>query len=247
MWQKLLRFMISGGCAIGAAVALINTTGYSTAVADHDLYLPLLYKLPGPNLPGDGLLHNPSFEEGWTDLPPAPGYLINQQPHAWTLTWIKPGRPLYDSSDLAGGVPECVHKLSDQLPPDEQPGGPNALILDGRVTYKLFHASAPFGAELRQTIYGLEPGTNWQLIVPIQVHLHDDTDPYGAEAGVWVNEVGGWVNGVNMGDRTWYEHVVAFTVPANGQAAVVLRVKSKWPRAKDFFVDHLRLLEIGKR
>ncbi|MCA9959421.1 MAG: hypothetical protein KC443_10330 [Anaerolineales bacterium] len=251
MWQKLIRFVVISLVIWGAVygvraqvdeeTAVTPTETASNTAADLYLYLPILMALPAPIQPGDGRLHNPSFEEGWTDLPPAPGYLINQQPQAWTLTWIEPGQPLYNSTDLAAGVPECVHKLNDQLPPDEQLGGPHALILDGETTYKLFHANAPFGAELRQTIYGLTPGTHWQITVPMQVHLHEDPDPFGAEAGVWVNGVGSWVNGAEMGDRAWYEHVVSFTVPANGQAEVVIRVKSKWPRAKDFFTDYLRL------
>ncbi len=75
------------------------------------------------------LLENGSFEdEGWTDLSP----VGNQQPVSWTLTWVEPGELLYDSdNDRAEVIPECVHKGSDQLPPDEQLGTPGALILDG--------------------------------------------------------------------------------------------------------------------
>lgn len=224
--------------AWGTAVIQAVLPAATVTATDYVLYLPVGFK---PSIPGDGRLHNPSFEEGWTDLPPVSGSLINQQPNAWTLTWVEPGQPLYDSSDLAGGIPECVHKLSDQLPPDEQLGGAHALILDGDTTYKLFHATAAFAAELRQTIYGLPPGSHWEIIVPIQVHLHDDTDPYAAETGVWVNGVGGWVNGAAMEDHTWYEHIIPFTVPQSGQAEIVIRVKSKWSHAKDFFIDYLRL------
>lgn len=184
---------------------------------------------------------NPSFEDGWTDLPPEPGYLINQQPNSWLLSWVPVGQPLYDDpSSLSGGVPECKHILWWQLPPNEQPGGEDALILDGLTTYKMFHATAPFGSELRQTITNLVPGSSWRLVVPIQVHLYGDTDPYTAESGVWVNGVGGWANAGVMGDRNWYEHGVLFTVPANGQIEIVIRVKSKWD-GKGFFIDALRM------
>jgi len=37
------------------------------------------------------MLKNPSFEDGWQDLPPAPGNLTNQQPAGWTLRWLEPG------------------------------------------------------------------------------------------------------------------------------------------------------------
>ncbi len=184
---------------------------------------------------------NPSFEEGWTDLPPAPGWLINQQPNGWLLSWVPIGQPLYDDpGTLSQGVPECLHKYWWQLPPNEWPGAPNALVLDGDVTYKMFHATAPFGSELRQTITGLTPGTTWRLVVPIQVHLYGDLDPYTAESGVWVNGIGGWANAGVMGDRTWYLHELLFTVPANGQIELIVRVKSKWS-GKSFFIDALRI------
>ncbi len=186
-------------------------------------------------------INNPSFEDGWTNLPPEPGHLINQQPHGWQLSWVPIGEPLYDDpNSLSGGVPECIHLFWYQLPPNEQPGGEDALILDGDLTYKMFHGFAPFGSELRQTIIGLQPGTTWRLVVPLQVHLYGDTDPYTAESGVWVNGVGGWANAGVMGDRNWYEHGVLFTVPANGQIEIVVRVKSKWT-GKTFFIDALRM------
>lgn len=196
------------------------------------------------------MLKNGSFEEPWTDLPPQPGYLINQQPAGWTLTWVEQGETLYDSQDKADGIPECVHKLSTQLPPNEQLGAENALILDGSVTYKIFHFAAPFGAELRQTVRGLQPGTKGTLKAPILAVLYDEQDEYGIETGAWVDTVGSdnsqdwdgaWVTGRKMGDRNWYTHEVEFTVPASGTVTVIVRVKGKWARPKDFFFDNITL------
>jgi hypothetical protein len=190
------------------------------------------------------MLRNGNFMEGWETLDPLPeaNFLRNQRPRGWQLAWLKPGTPLYDDPNTrATGIPECVHKLSTQLPPDEQRGQPKALILDGDTTYKIFSATAPFGATLSQTVTGLEPGSEATLTVPIQTHLHGDPDPHGAEAGVWVNGEGGWVNGATMGDRKWHEHVVRFDVPPSGTAEIVIRVKSKWARPKDFFFDGITL------
>lgn len=187
------------------------------------------------------MLQNGSFEEGWTDLPPVSGNLINQQPQGWTLRWIEPGESLFGANDQAGGIPECVHKLAHQLPPNEQPGGPDALILDGSATYKIFHSGAAFGAELTQTVSGLTPGSQATLTVPILAVLYGETDPFGAESGVWVNGEGAWVHSGTMGNRNWFEHEVTFTVPDDGQVEIAIRVKSKWPRPKDFFLDHIRL------
>ena len=190
------------------------------------------------------MLKNGNFSEEWETLPALPeaGFLRNQRPNHWQLEWLKPGNPLYDDpNSRVQGIPECVHKLSEQLPPHEQLGAANALILDGKATYKIFSFGAAFGAALSQTVTGLQPGSQAMLTVPIQVHLHGETDDYGAESSVWVNGEGGWVNGKVMGDRKWYEHKVEFTVPDNGTAEIVIRVKSKWNKAKDFFFDGIKL------
>ena len=188
------------------------------------------------------MLQNGNFMAGWETLPHVDGYLQNQRPYHWQLEWLTPGQPLYDDPNTqAQGIPECVHKLSTQLPPHEQLGALNALILDGDTTYKIFSATAPFGATLSQTVTGLKPNTQATLTVPIQTHLHGETDAYGAESGVWVNGEGEWVNGFHMGDRQWYRHIISFTVPASGQAEIVIRVKSKWAKAKDFFFDAITL------
>lgn len=187
------------------------------------------------------MLKNGSFTEGWTNMPPAPGNLINQQPNGWTLRWINPGEPLFDSQDKATGVPECVHKLAGQLPAHEQLGAPNALILAGNATYKIFHFGGAFGAELKQTVAGLQPGSKATLTAPVLAVLYNDPDPFAAESGVWVDGQGRWVNGGEMGSRTWYRHKVEFTVPDSGQVTIAIRVKSKWPRKKDFFIDGVTL------
>ena len=192
------------------------------------------------------MLKNGAFIEGWTDLPPAPGSLINQQPKGWQLSWVEQGQALYDSNDKASGVPECVHKLAQQLPPNEQRGAKDALILVGDTTYKIFHFGAPFAAELKQTVTGLKPGSNARLTVPILAVLYGETDPYGAESGVWVNGEGEWVNGDGMGNRKWFRHVREFTIPQNGAADIVIRFKSKWPRKKDFFIDGVELEAVAQ-
>ena len=155
------------------------------------------------------MLKNGSFTEGWLDMPPY-GNLINQQPNGWILRWIEPGNSLFGAGDKAGGVPECVHKLARQLPPNEQLGAKDALILAGDTTYKVFHAGSPFGVELKQVVTGLKPGSEATLTVPILAVLHNEPDPYGAESGVWVNGQGSWVNGGQMGDRSWYRHQQTF-------------------------------------
>ena len=191
------------------------------------------------------MLKNGTFTEGWMDMPPY-GNLINQQPNGWILRWVEPGNSLFGAGDKAQGVPECVHKLAKQLPPNEQLGAKDALILAGDVTYKVFHAGSPFGVELKQVVTGLKPGSEATLTVPILVVLNNDPDPYGAESGVWINGQGKWVNGGEMGNRRWHHHQQTFTVPDNGTAIIEIRLKSKWARPKDFFIDGITLeAEVG--
>ena len=186
------------------------------------------------------MLKNGSFTEGWMDLPPF-GNLINQQPNGWIMRWVAPGNSLFGAGDKAEGVPECVHKLAKQLPPNEQLGAKDALILAGDTTYKIFHSGSPFGVELKQVVTGLLPGSEATLTVPVLAVLYDEPDPFGAESGVWVNGQGKWVNGGKMGNRKWFRHKLTFTVPDNGTAIIEIRVKSKWQRKKDFFIDGITL------
>jgi hypothetical protein len=186
-----------------------------------------------PNNP----LANGSFEDGWETI-----QFGNQRPNEWDISWVQPGDPLYDSPDLASGVCECVHKLENQLPPSERPGGSDPLILDGTVTYKIFNAAQSFGTQLHQTISGLPVGAEYTLSVPLRTHLYGDTDPFGAEAGVWVDGVGDWSNGAEMGDRKWCKHELTFTVPSDGSIDIDVRVKSKYQSTKDFFMDDFRLV-----
>lgn len=187
------------------------------------------------------MLKNGSFEDGWTDMPPAPGFLINQQPNGWTVRWIEPGESLFDVEDKASGVPECIHKLSSQLPHNERQGGSEALILDGDTVYKIFHFAGSFGTELKQTVTGLKPGTIATLTVPVLAVTYNQTDPYGTESGVWINGEGEWRNGNDMKNRKWFYHNVEFEVPANGTAVIEIRFKNKWPTKKDFFIDNITL------
>ncbi len=198
---------------------------------------PTLTPTPSPTPDPDNPLRNPSFENpNWSDLDS-----IKQQPADWTLTFVQPGQPLYDSPDPATGSCECVHKWDWQLPSHERPGGEDPLILgNGELTFKIFSGQA-FGTQLSQTLF-LEPGSRWTLTVPLRVHLYGDVDPYAAESSVWVNNEGAWALGTEMGNRKWCKHVNTFTVPADGRVQIDIRVKNKYPNVKDFFIDELSLL-----
>lgn len=212
---------------------------------------------------GPNLLANGSFEEGWTDLPPVDGSLINQEPHGWELTWLEKGQEVWDLRTIhpddpqvgvVSGIAEMIHKLNHQLPPEEQAGGPKALILEGTAVYKMFHRGAAFGSQLYQAV--TLPAGTYRLTVPVQLHWHENLDPndptwdtFTAESGVWVviggTPQGGWATARDMGDRRWFYHVVEFTLPAQTEVGVLIRVKSIYRSPKDFFVDAVWLEKIG--
>ena len=262
---------------LGAAVFgwLASGTSRPAALADGQsggILLPIVLRpantptptpRPTPIPPADGnWIANGSFEDGWSDLPPVEGFLINQNPNGWELSWLERGEEVWDLRTIhpddpivgiVSGVAEMIHKLSHQLPPDEQLGGPKALILDGSAVYKMFHRGAAFGSQLTQTVQ-LPAGT-YRLTVPVQLHWHENLDPddptwdtYTAESGVWAlydgQQEGGWATARDMGDRQWYEHVVEFTLPAEQDVAVLIRVKSIYWSPKDFFVDAVTLESI---
>ena len=199
---------------------------------------------PSPTTPSTGPsnpLKNGSFENGWSNMAPAPGNLINQQPTDWTVSWIPQGSRLWEFHELSNGVPEALHKLASQLPAHEQIGEPNALLLDGDAVYKIFHFGASFGAELKQTITGLTPGDQYVLTVPVLMIQHNTSEGYAAASGVFINGSGTWQWDETVGDRSWYTHTIDITVPDDGVVDIEIRVMSKWTK-KDFFIDDIKMV-----
>jgi hypothetical protein len=186
---------------------------------------------------------NGSFELGWTSV--EVGSTKNQIPNHWGLTWIPIGQPLRSSGAFVGvdhdpvfetseTIPECVHKLSHQLPEHEQPGGSDPLILDGDTMFKVFSFVRPFGVRLHQTFEA--KGT---LIIPIRVHQHGDGSPGAAAWRVTVNGVSqGWQTfGRGFEDRKW-----AFAkIQVDGQVDLAIDLESRSLAGIDFFIDHVHV------
>lgn len=246
--------------AAGVAHAIEGAGGVNLPIVLKPANTPTPTPRPTPVPPPDGnWIVNGSFEDGWTDLPPVEGFLINQNPNGWTLSWLERDEEVWDLRTIhpddpkvgvVSGVAEMIHKLSHQLPPDEQLGGPKALILDGSAVYKMFHRGAAFGSQLTQTVR--LPAGAYRLTVPVQLHWHENLDPddptwdtYTAESGVWVlfdgQQVGGWATARDMGDRQWYTHMIEFQLDEETEIEVLLRVKSIYLSPKDFFIDAVTL------
>ncbi|MEZ4517225.1 MAG: hypothetical protein R3C44_10430 [Chloroflexota bacterium] len=209
---------------------------------------------PTPDPNSDNLIVNGSFEDGWTDIYSPVDNQLKQQPTGWVLSWLEKGEKLYDDPvNEARSLPECLHKPYWTLPENEWLGGPNALILDGDYTYKMFNRGNSFGSELLQMV-SLPAGT-YRLTVPVQLHWQENLDPndptwdtYTAESGAWIvangQKMGQWANAREMGDREWYYHEVEFTLNSPAEIEVLLRFKSKYAN-KDFFIDAVLLEAIN--
>lgn len=186
-------------------------------------------------------MKNLSFEDGWETLPPTgnAGWLQNQRPNHWQLTILPPGTELWDSEDKATGESECVHKLAHQLPPSEQPGGSDPLVLDGETVYKVFHSGAAYGVELRQTVEGLKPGSSATAVVWIRVHDHKGTDPYGAEFQMISNGKGQWwhKDAGQLVNFKWVKRQHTRTIGDDGRFELVIQLKTKYQLPVDWFLD----------
>lgn len=207
------------------------------------------------------LLTNPSFEansaaENWpTDQHG------NQTPPGWEIAWIPKDAPMKYTHKWQGGTlvpafgsgtPEAVHKLARQLPPNEQFGEIQALLLDdGLAVYKVFGTHDAFGFFLRQTIKG-QPGAEAIVRVPILGETHDQ--PTNA-AGMLEDDH--FLAEVRMGNRfdvrnysmmrerheipgnhrAWNMFSVIAVMPENGELPLEVYLQQNWSGNTDFFID----------
>lgn len=202
------------------------------------------------------LLYNPSFELGWQDV------IYHgrscQVPNGYTLSVAAIGSRLLSAGAFVGvdhdpaletarTIPEIVHKLTSQLPPDERAGGSHALILDGLKTFKGFIGNLPYSYTLSQTLSGLTPGATVALTIPVQVHYNPkpggDGSPgacafrafCGATEGAWLTF------GSGLSDRQWSTVTLYAIVPADGNLTVGATFESRSEAGIDFFTDAWRL------
>ncbi len=195
------------------------------------------------------LLQNPSFELGWTNVPV--GATVNQRPTGWYIGWLPIGAELKSAGAFPGDhlpilevaltIPECVHIHSLQLPPDEQPGGEDALILDGEYVYKIFAFGNPFSATLYQVVH-VPDGSRVTLRVPIQVHQHNDGSHGAATCRVCVDtDCTQWLTfDAGIDDRQWMTYTVT-TTAIGGACSVYIDVESRAEAGIDFFIDNASL------
>ena len=199
------------------------------------------------------LLENGSFERGWRDVLVPGTSTINQEPDGWTLTWLNPGDPLR-SADWVGPddeplylfaetIPECCHKLNYQLPPDQQFGGVDAVVLEGEHVFKVFSSVRAFGVRLMQVVNGLEPGRRVVFEVPARVHHHGDGSPGAAVWRIGIDHADGpWLTfHEDFNDREYLTFGMDATVADDGVMLVCIDLESRALAGIDFFIDNVRL------
>lgn len=190
---------------------------------------------------------NWSFENGWTDLPPVQGDLINQKPNDWAISWLDIGQTGYAINQKTGQyptiatIPECLHKLASQLPPNEQPGGPDALILDGKHVYKMFARGGPWSAQLMQTISGLKPSALIKVQWPVQVHYQDvlnEDSPDDIEIWLGVGQdLYKFFAIPDLPDREWVILEGEGYTDNMGTVDIGISIQTKWANNRDVFTD----------
>jgi len=204
---------------------------------------------------------NLSFELGWEDVvigasQGQPGRMA-QRPYGWLISARPVGSLLLSAGVFPGDhppvletvktIPEVRHIRKDQLPPEERPGGPKALILDGEWTFKVFSAYSPYSFTMETYLAsedtGAEPGDIVQLTVPVCVHYH----PYPGGDGslgacrwrVIANGAGGtWhTYQFNIEDRRWHREQIEAKTDAQGGVALRIDLESASEAGITYFVD----------
>lgn len=187
-----------------------------------------------------------SFEDGWQDDPLQPDR--RQIPNGFSLEIIKSGTPLPYGNANATGEVEAMHRLNGQLPPDEQRGGENALVLDGEHTYKIQAVRMATGTSLIKRFATTNPV---EVSVPVQCHYqapdsYNRVPPLESEdvyAVLLLNgEEAARLQFPELRDRTWMV-LEGTAVPLNGIVTVELRFVTKWQNSRDLWTDLWRVIE----
>lgn len=208
---------------------------------------------------------NLSFEDGWEDvlIGGEPGRAA-QRPTGWSITALPIGSALKSSGafptddvptlETVGTIPECKHVHKDQLPPEEQPGGAKALILDGEWVYKAFSAYSPYSVTLSTTLSTeAESGQVVEVTVPVNVHYHPFPGGDGSlgacrwratvngQSGVWHTYK------VNIEDRVYSFYRINANAGPDGAVVLSIDLESASEAGITYFVDDItyRVIEDG--
>lgn len=210
---------------------------------DVDVVAPPTPPPPPEPIPPTGEVEIFSFEDGWTDHPESPDRV--QEPNGWALNMIKQGDPLWYHGYIATGTVEAKHlnTPNNQLPPNEQLGGSNALVLHGDISYKIQAVRMATGTSLRRRIEG---DGRAKISVPFQVH-YQDSDSYDRVPPLESDDVhfsvlanGGEVYHARfpeLKDREWLYAVFETELPVD----LELRFQTSYANSRDCFLDKIEV------
>jgi len=215
---------------------LLEQNPYDEWVPEHT-YLPPRPPIDPPPSNENPSFDNPCFSNGWETI--AEG---NQEPHGWDISWLENGE-LTPWGEPVTRWPEIVHKLSGQLPPDEQLGGENALILCGDAVYKLF-GSGIWDATLSTVLTGLTPGNRYKITGQFNVHYHDE---YNAADDMTIEfrtaESLDKLQSARLIPEKWVTATVEGKADISGFIDLSIRFYMRWPNSISVFVDNM-LIEL---
>ncbi len=204
-------------------------------IADLSVNYPYPPQIPIKPPTSTNLISNGSFEDtNWkTDTQG------NQHPKHWSLAISNVGDMVRGFE--VSGIPECVHKkCGETLPLNECAGEPDALILEGVQTYKIF-TRAKWAAEISQTLTGLTPGENVEVTIPFNCHFDGRSDEYDLkDTLIELRVSGGSVWKLYMTkelSHTWQQAKMMAKVPNSGALSVSLAVSVAWEHDTAFFID----------
>jgi LysM repeat protein len=267
--DTLTRIAARCGVSASAIITLNNIRDIHLIYVGQKLILPGGSSGPAPTptpppsgggttVIGSAAIANPSFEQGWS----TDGATGNQTPNGWntfsppknaTLPFPTKNQEGSVVAAISSGPGEYVHKLSWQLPADEQAGLSRAILLEGGTVYKAFGLNGAHALQLSQTLFGT-PGTSLRVYVYILGETHDaPTNAAGTledDHFVALVKLGGVEDrrtyaqmkthfDVPGNQRPWNRFTVTAQVPASGQLPLEITLQQNWPGRTDFFIDNL--------
>jgi len=218
---------------------------------------------------------NLSFENGHKDIwiggsDGDPGRMA-QQPDDWLISALPSGSPLKSTGVFPGDdppvmevvqtIPEVRHISTIDLPPEQQPGGSDALILGGDTCFKVFSAYSPFSFTMEILLpaeeTGAKPGDTLDVAVPVNTHFH----PYNPPDGPWGDgslgacrwraylvgadgAVGGgtWhTYKLNIEDREYEYYALSVEADVTGAATLCIDLESASQAGITYFVDEIEV------
>lgn len=207
-----------------------------------------------PPIVTDNLLVNHNFSGAWSNIPATHGG-FHQVPEGWGLHYSIEGvQGCFNSKDdeyvTIGVQPECIHKLNGQLPPNEQLGGSEALVLSGTAVYKIF-GTGIWSAGLSQIVRNLTPGATYRFTFNLNVHYHDelgDDSPDDTQAHFELSQPEQYSeSGIlkldtrDLPHKVWVTRSLEGVADSDGELEVWFNLCTVWVNSRSVFLDDFSL------